>query len=153
MSIILTLDENSLDCVVPLIDKYENNIKAAEPIFKLEGRRLEEIMRTLPHYQASYDEMYNESKSIIEWIESIKSKRTAKLWKKYNEGYSRQLSTKDIQIYIEGEKEIIELNQILIEMVLIKNNLFSIVDALKQMGWMMGNITKLRISEMQDAIL
>jgi hypothetical protein len=153
MSFLLTLDEERLEEIIPLLPRYEQKIQAAEPIFKVEGRRLEEVMRTLPHYQSSYDQSYQEMKGLEEWILNIKEKKVGKLWKKYNEGYSRQLSTKDITMYIASEKEIVELNQIIIEVVTLKNNLEAIVEALKQLGWMVGHITKLRVSEMQDAIL
>lgn len=153
MSFILTLDEEKLDVIITLLPKYEDKIKAAEPIFKLEGRRLEEVMRTLPHYQASYDEMLNELKSLEAWIEGIRDKKTARLWKKYNEAYSRALSTRDIQAYIAGEKDIVEINQIIIEVSLLRSHMFSIVEALKQIGWMVGHMTKLRVAELQDAIL
>lgn len=153
MSFILTLDEDKLDAIIPLLPKYEERIRNAETIFKLEGRRLEEIMRTLPHHQASYDESLNELKALDEWVNNIKEKKIAKFWKKYNEGYSRQLTTRDIQAYIAGEKEIVEINQIIIEVTLLKNNLASIVEALRQLGWMVGHVTKLRVAEMQDAVL
>lgn len=153
MSFLLTLDEEQLGEIVNLLPKYEEKIASAEPIFKLEGRRLEEIMRTLPHYQSSYDASYQELKALEEWLNIIREKKIGKLWKKYNEGYARALAARDIQAYINSEKEIVELNQIIVEIVLLKNHLLSIVEALKQMGWMVGNITKLRISEMEDAIL
>lgn len=153
MSFLLQLDDDKLEDIIPLLDRYEKKCAAAEPIFKIEGHRLEEVMRTLPHYQSSYDQTYQELKSLEDWILNIKDKKVAKLWKKYNENYSRQLSTKDIQMYIAGEKEIVELNQIIIEVVALKNNFAAIVEALKNLGWMVGHITKLRIAEMQDAIL
>lgn len=153
MSFLLNLDEEKLDRIVPLLPKYEEKIAASEPIFQLEGRRLEEIMRTLPHYQATYDQAYQELKSLEEWVNNIKEKKVGKLWKKYNESYSRALSTRDIQAYIASEKDIVELNQILIEVILLKSSMLSIVEALKQMGWMAGHVTKLRIAEMQDTIL
>jgi hypothetical protein len=153
MSFILTLDDERLEEIVPLLPRYEERIAAAEPIFLIEGKRLEEVMRTLPHYQSSYDQSYQELKGLEDWLNNIKDKKVSKLWKKYTEGYSRQLTTKDITAYIAGEKDIVEINQILIEVALLKNNTLAIVEALKQLGWMVGHITKLRISEMQDAIL
>lgn len=153
MSFLLTLEEDDLQAIIPLLPKYEEKIAAAEKIFKLDGRRLEEIMRTIPQHQAAYDEYLNELKGLQEWLDNIKEKRIAKFWRKYLEGYNRTLSTRDIQAYIAGEKEIVELNQIIIEVTLLKNNMSSIVEAVKQMGWMMGNVTKLRISDLQDSIL
>ena len=153
MSLTLSLSESELDKIIPLMDKFEARVKAAEPIFNLDGRKLEEVLRTLPYHQASYDQTLQEVKAVEEWLLVIKEKRVAKAWKKFNEGYSKALSTRDIQAYIGGEKDIVEINQILVEIVLIKNNLAAIVDAIKQIGWMCGNLTKLRIAELQDYIL
>lgn len=153
MSFLLQLNEDKLDQLVSLLAKFEDKIEAAEAIFKLEGRKLEEILRTVPHYQASYDQSLQDVKGLEDWVTNIKEKKVGKLWKKYNEGYSRQLTARDIQAYIAADQEIVELNQILIEIVVIKNNLSAIVDAIKQIGWMCSNITKLRVSEIQDIML
>lgn len=153
MSFLLTLSEDKLEEIVPLIAKYEDKIKAAEPIFKLENRRLEEIMRTLPYYQSSYDQAHQDMKALEDWVTNIKDKRVGKLWKKYTEGYSRQLTTRDIQAYIAADQDIVELNQILIEVTVLKNNFNAIVESIRQLGWMCSNIVKLRVSEMQDTIL
>lgn len=154
MSLTLTLVDSDLgDQIIPLIDKFEARIKAAEPIFNLDGRKLEEVIRTVPYHQASYDQTLQEVKAVEEWLLTIKEKRVAKAWKKYNEGYSRALTTRDIQAYIGGEKDVVEINQILIEIVLIKNNMAAIVDAIRQIGWMVSHITKLRVAELDEAIL
>jgi hypothetical protein len=155
MTFLLSLDENSTDYskIIDLLPRYEQKVKEAAPIFNLEGRRLEEIMRTLPHYQSNYDQTYQELKALEEWMTVIKDRLVAKYWRKYTESYSRVLTTRDIQAYIAGEKEIVQINQIMTEVSLIKNDALSIVEAIKQMGWMVGNITKLRIAEMEDAIL
>lgn len=153
MSFILLLEDTKLEEIVNHLPKYEQMIKDAEPIFKLEGRHLEEIIRTLPHYQSRYDQAVQEMKALDEWLGGVKDKRTAKLWKKYVEGYPKQLATRDVQAYIAGEKEIVELNQIAIEVTLIKNHLTSIVEAIKQMGWMVAHITKLRVAELNDLTL
>jgi len=153
MSFLLTIEESKLEAIIDLLEKYEHMVQAAAPIFKLEGRRLEEIMRTLPRHQAEYDLAFQELKSLEEWLETIKEKRTAKYWKKYLEGYPKQLATRDIQSYIAGEKEIVEMNQFIIEVTMIKNQLASIVEAIKQMAWMTGHTTKLRVAELGDVVL
>lgn len=153
MSFLLTINEENLASIIELLPKYEKKIQAAEPIFELDGKRLEEIAKTIPKYQHSYDSSYQELKGLEEMLNTIKEKRTAKLWKKYLEGYSRTLSTRDIQAYIAGEKDIVEITQIISEVTLLKSQLLAVVEAIKNMGWMVGNITKLRVAEMQEAIL
>lgn len=152
MSFILTLEMDKLDAILEILPKYEQKVKDAEPIFNLDGRKLEEIMRTLPFHQSTYSRAHHEIKAVEEWITNVKEKESAKLWKKYLEGYPKQLSQRDIQAYIAGEKIIVEINQILIEVQLIKNHLSDIVDAIKNMGFMMGHVTKLRVAELDEAI-
>ncbi len=149
----MKFESEKLDELTSVLPKYEEKIQAAAPIFKVEGQRLEAIARTLPHHQSSYDQSLQELKALEDWVINLKEKMTARLWRKYNEGYSRQLSTRDIQAYIAGEPEIVAINQILIEIKLHKDQCAAIVEALKQLGWMVSHITKLRVAEMQDAIL
>jgi len=153
MSFILTLEMDKLDQILEILPKYEQKVKDSAVIFELEGRKLEEIARTLPHYQQNYGKAYQDMKALDEWLQNVKEKETARLWKKYVEGYPKQLSTRDVQAYIAGEKVIVELNQIIIEVQLIKNQLYEVNDGLKTMGWMVGHITKLRVSELQETIL
>jgi uncharacterized coiled-coil protein SlyX len=153
MSFILTLEMDKLEQILEILPKYEQKVKDAEVVFELEGRKLEEIARTLPHHQQNYGRAYQEMKALAEWLQNVKEKETAKLWKKYVEGYPKQLSTRDIQAYIAGEKVIVELNQIIIEVDLTKNHLYEITENLRNMGWMVGHITKLRVSELQETVL
>lgn len=155
MSFLLTLDNTSNDYsrIIDILPRYEKLIEEAKPIFAIEGKRLEEVMRTIPHHQSRYEQAYHDMKALEEWLTTVRDRITSKLWKKYNEHYSRALSTKDIQSYIAGEKEMLELNQVVTEVSLLKNNLYAIADAIKQMGWMMGHVTKLRVAELQDVIL
>jgi hypothetical protein len=78
-------------------------------------------------------------------------KLNARYWKKYVEGYPRQLGPKDIQAYVSGEKEMVEMTQIILEVALVKQRLESTVRGFEQMGFMMGHVTKIRVAEMQDA--
>jgi hypothetical protein len=153
MSFLLTLDDEKLDQLIPFIEKYEAAITNAEPVFQLTGKKIEALCKDLPHHMSSYDQYYQELKSLEEWLISRREKVNARLWKKYTEGYSRALSAKDIQAYIAGEKDYVAFTEVILEIGNLKGKMQSIVKALEQMGWMLSHITKLRIAEMQDAIL
>lgn len=153
MSFLLTLDDEQLDQLIPFIEKYENAIEQAEPIFQLTGKKIEGLCKDLPHHMSKYDQYYQELKSLEEWLISRREKVVARLWKKYTEGYNRALTAKDIQAYIAGEKEHIVFTEFILEIGNLKGKMQSIVKALDSMGWMLSHITKLRIAEMQDAVL
>jgi len=153
MSFLLSIDENDLSQLIPFIDRYEQLIIDIEPYFDLNGKRLEAQCKDLPHFMSRYDQSYQELKSLEEWLISKRDKVAARLWKKYTEGYSRALTSKDIQMYIAGEKDFAAFTEFILEIGNLKGKFQSIVKALEQMGWMLSHCVKLRIAEMQDTIL
>lgn len=157
MSVIMSLDTRDDAELFPqllsIISTYENFVEEAEPLFKIDGKKLEEVCRTLPKNLSVYDRRYQEMKTLEEWMVVKRDKIQSKLWKKFLEGYPRALASKDIQMYIQGDAEYVEFTEIMLEVANIKAKLQSIVKAFEQLGWMVGHITKLRIAELQDTVL
>jgi hypothetical protein len=152
MSFLFRLSEN-LEKVIEHIAKYETAIAEAEELFNMEGKKLEYLCRVLPANIVRYDEYHNELKSLEDYLKAKRDVIESKLWKKYVEGYSRALSTRDIQAYIQGDAEYVSYTELILEVVHVKTQIKSIVEAFGQMGWMLSHVTKLRVAEMQDAIL
>lgn len=153
MSFLFTLEEDKLaEQLPPLFEKFENHVKNAEPLFELEGMRLELIARNLPQHQAFYAHRANEMKHVMKWLENYKAKLESRFTKNYSQG-QRALSARDITTFIGGEKDIVELNQLIIEANLLYSQLDQIVEAFQQMGWMVGHITKLRVAELQEVVI
>ena len=153
MSFLFTLEEDRLAEQLPAIfENYEKHITAAEPLFQLAGLRLELIARNLPHHQTFYAQRAAEMKQVMRWLENYKAKLEARFTKNYSQG-QRALAVREATTYINGEKDIVELNQLIIEATLLYTQLDEIVEGFRQMGWMVGNITKLRVAELQEVIL
>lgn len=153
MSFLFTLEEDKLADQLPaLFENYEKHIKNAEPLFELEDMRLELIARNLAQHQMFYAHRATEMKHVIKWLENYKAKLEARFTKNYSQG-QRALGVREAATFINGEKDIVELNQLIIEASLLYTQLDEIVEGFKQMGWMVGNITKLRVAELQEVIL
>jgi len=144
---------NDLTKILTYLTKYDEELEKAEPLFKLEKQRLELLCRTHPQYLARYDQLLAEIKSLEDIVQLRLEQEESKHWKKYNEGYPRQLTARDIQAYISGEKEVVAIKEILLEVQSYKMQFNAIVEAFKSMGWSLNNIVKLRVSELQDTIL
>lgn len=142
-----------LSSVVSYLKRYEDQLEEIRSIFQIEGKRLEAVNRTLPGYLARYDEIYNELKTLEDFLDKRRDVTVAPLWKKYNEKYSRQLTTRDITAYIAGEPDYVSITELLLEVKLLKEKYGAVVKALEQMGWSLKNIVELRIHELQDAVL
>lgn len=139
--------------IVDILDKANGELLAAEPVFDLNGRKLEEICRTHPHYLANYEQRRMDLKSLGDLVQAKRDALESRLWRKYLEGYQRALTSRDIQAYILGEPEYVQLTELLLEVTHLRDQFASVVKALEAMSWMLSHVTKLRVAEMQDAIL
>lgn len=153
MSFLFELDEEKYQEQLPdLFAKAEKEIAKAEPLFSIEGERLEILMRDLPKHQSHYAQKCQEMKHLMKWLENSKDKLEATHHKNYSKG-QRALSTTDQRVLMGGEKNIVEMNQLIIESTLLYSQLNSIVEAFVSMGWMLGHITKLRVAELSEIII
>jgi hypothetical protein len=138
--------------LMPFYEQWEKEIANAEPIFKIEGERIEKLARDLPHHQVFYAQRAQEVRAAVKWLEIMKAQKEARHIKNYNNS-PRALAAREQSAYIQGEKDIVEMNQLIVNTALVQQQFEEIVEAVKQMGWMIGNITKLRVAEMQDAVI
>lgn len=153
MSFLLALDESRLaEQLIPILEAFEADIEKAEPLFKLEGEKLEHIARTLPYHQSYYDQRAQEAKHLVKWLENYLEKIEARLTKNYLNG-QRAYGARETSTLIGGEKDMVEQKQLIIEASLAHQKLESIVEAFKQMGWMLGHVTKLHVASIQDVVL
>lgn len=133
-------------------DYWEKEIAGAEPIFQMEGEKIEKLARDLPHNQVHYAQLALEAKAVVKWLEIQKGKAESRYIKNYNNS-PRALGVKEQSIYLQGEKEVIELNQLIVDTALKQCQLEEIVEGIKQMGWMIGNIVKLRVADIQEMVI
>lgn len=155
MSFLFTLDEDveRLKTQLPdIFEAYEDEIQKAAPLFELDGQKLEMIARTVPKHQAFYADKCVEARQLVKWLENSKAKIEAIHLKNYSRG-QRALSASDQKIFLAGEPSIIEFNQLIIEATLFYNKFDAIVEAFKQMGFMVGNITRLRVADLDTIVL
>lgn len=135
------------------LERYERYIVDAEPLFVLEDMRLELLCRSHPGWLSKYFQYEQELKGIEATLLIKKDELEGKLWKRYVEGYSRQLSNTDIKNYIASEKDVVSLSHVLQEVVFVKNKMSAIVEGFRQMGFALRNIVQLRVSSLQNEIL
>ena len=115
MSFLFELQEERLAEQLPdIFAKAEAEILKAEPLFDIEGERLEVLARMLPKHQAYYNELAQEMKHLVKWLENYKAKQEAILLKNYSRG-QRALSATDQRILLAGEKDTVETTQLIIE--------------------------------------
>lgn len=148
-----TLNDVQLSRIPGRIAVYEQLIENAEPVFQLEGKSLEAACKEHAQNLMFYDVMLQECKTVEETIRVKLDEIESNLYRRLNENNNRALGTRDIQQYIKGEPQYVAAYEILLEVVHVKRKLEAVVEALKSMGWMINNITKLRIAQLEHITL
>lgn len=135
------------------LPRYEKAIADAEPLFNMEGERIEYLCRSQPKWLFEYSTMESELKVMVETLTSKRDEVQGKLWKKYVEGYARALSSTDIKSYINNEKEFAIITQIINEVNFVKAQMSAIVESFRQMGWALKLVVELRVNQLHQEIL
>lgn len=131
---------------------YEAHVQSAQEPLNFEGERLEVVMRNLPHHQGQYDLWAKDMRAVVKWLENHRLKIEGRLLKNYHQS-SRAFSDKELRGLLNGDREILELNQVIIEAETLQQKLDAIVEAFRQLGWMVGHVVKLRVAELQDVVI
>lgn len=139
--------------VLEYLDGYQKAISSIEPFFVLEGRKLVEICQNIPKELVRFKRYAAELKSIEELLTVRREEYEGQRWKLYNQTNNKQLTTKDIQQYIKGEKEYVDYCELILEITFLRNNMNAIIESLDVMNWQMGHITKLQVSMLEQVVL
>lgn len=148
-----TVSDLQLKRMTARLQSYEALIDAAAPLFELDGVSLESACKNHAQNLMFYNNSLQECRTIEDVVKLKLEEVEGQLYKKYNENHQRALGQRDIGQYIKGDPAYVEIYEVFLEVVLIKRNLESIVDALKSMGWSLNNIVKLRIAQLEDVTL
>ena len=111
---------------------------------------LEKASASLPGIVEQRFNQLQEIEAILEYL-NIELRRTrSKAFKKYLENYQRALSSRDCEKYCEGEADVVDLEKIVNEFALLRNQWLGIIKGLDIKQWQLSNIIKLRTAGMED---
>ena len=136
------------DCIMFYNDEYQ---KARQEV-KLFGN-LEKASASLPGIVEHRFSQLQEIEAILEYL-NIELRRTrSKSFKKYLEHYNRALSSRDAEKYVDGEQDVVDMDKLINEFALLRNQWLGITKGLDQKQWQITNIVKLRVAGMEDATI
>lgn len=94
-----------------------------------------------------------EIEAVLNYFNIQLKKIRSDTFRKYLENYNRELSSRDVDRYVDGDKNVIDLEILINEISLIRNKYLGIIKALESKNFMLGHITRLRTSGMNDLSL
>ncbi len=134
------------------IEYFYKEIDSARAEARIHGN-VERASASLPGIVEHRFNQLQEIEAILEYL-NIELRRTrSKAFKKYLENYQRALSSRDVEKYVDGEADVVDMEKIINEFAMLRNQWLGIIKALDIKQWQLSNIIKLRTAGLEDITL
>ena len=134
------------------VEYFEAELVAAKYECRITGN-LEKAAASMPGVVEQRFSQLQEIEAILEYLNIELRRLKSSHFRKYLESYARALSSRDVEKYVEGEADVVDMEKIINEFALLRNKWLGITKALDQKQWQITNIIKLRVAGMEDATL
>lgn len=131
---------------------FESELEEARREVRLSGN-LEKAAASMPGTVEQRFSQLQEIEAILEYLNIELRRLKSSFFRKYLENYARALSSRDVEKYVDGEADVVDMEKIINEFALLRNKWLGITKALDQKQWQITNITKLRVAGMEDATI
>lgn len=152
MSVIFEIKPD-LTNLIDFLDRYERAIKDLDEELKLKGKPLGQANSENPSLLAYYDERKAELKSLCSFLEMRVDKIKGEIWRRYTENHSRELSSRDKDMYIKAEPEYLNSYQLLICVQEMYQRYCVAVDGFIARGFSLRNITNARVVQVDSGLI
>lgn len=138
-----------------IIEEYENLIDEEEVAKKLQirGKALETANTEQASWQFYFETRKAEIHSIVKWLEGKLAAVRGKYFKTYTEHYSRELSDRQKDKYIDNEKDVLDQLEVYLQVKELYEKYEAVCNAFKSRGFALRNITEIRIRSLEDTII
>ena len=131
---------------------FESELVEARKDSRIAGN-IEKASASMPGIVETRFAQLQEIEAILEYLNIELRRLRSALFRKYLETYQRALTSRDVEKYVDGESDVIDMEKIINEFALLRNKWLGITKALDIKQWQLSNIIKLRVSGMEDASL
>lgn len=134
------------------IDYFYQELEQARAEVKIYGN-IEKASSVLPGIVEQRFNQLQEIEAVLEYLNIELRRLRSKTFKKYLENYQRALTSRDVEKYVDGEADVVDMDKIINEFALLRNQWLGIVKGLDIKQWQLSNIIKLRTAGLEDASL
>jgi hypothetical protein len=143
---------NDISNIPDAVEYFEAELITARYECRITGS-LEKAAASMPGVVEQRFTQLQEIEAILEYLNIELRRLKSSHFRKYLESYARALSSRDVEKYVEGEADVVDMEKIINEFALLRNKWLGITKALDQKQWQITNIIKLRVAGMEDATL
>lgn len=134
------------------LDYFYQELDSARKDVRISGL-VERASASLPGIVETRFNQLQEIEAILEYLNIELRKIRSKTFKKYLENYHRMLSSRDCEKYVDGEADVVDMEKVINEFALLRNQWLGIIKGLDIKQWQVSNIIKLRTAGMEDISL
>lgn len=134
------------------LDHFYGELEEAKKEVKIHGN-VEKASASLPGIVEHRFNQLQEIEAILEYLNIELRRIRSKAFKKYLENYPRALSSRDCEKYAEGEADVVDMEKIVNEFAMLRNQWLGIIKSLDIKQWQLSNIIKLRTAGLEDITL
>ena len=131
---------------------FESELQDARQEVKLKGN-VERAAAEMPGIVEHRFNQLQEIEAILNYLNIELRRLRSSFFKKYLENYQRALSSRDVEKYVDGERDVVDYEKIINEFALKRNKWLGLLKGLDQKQWQITNVVKLRVAGMEDASL
>jgi PP-loop superfamily ATP-utilizing enzyme len=133
-----------------MIEYYNKEIRESLSKLELKGKTLGQANKEQVAWLVHYDERRAELKALVKHFQIQVDKERGKLYLKYTESYSRELSERGKDKYIDKDDEFLIINEQLLEIEELYDKFTAIVEAFKARGFALRNLVELNVHQITD---
>ena len=134
------------------LDHYYNELEHARREVKIYGN-VEKASSSLPGIVEQRFNQLQEIEAVLEYLNIELRRIKSKTFRKYLENYQRALSSRDCEKFAEGEADVVDMEKVINEFAMLRNQCLGIIKALDIKQWQLSNIIKLRAAGLEDISL
>jgi hypothetical protein len=131
------------------LDYFYSELDQARIEVRIHGN-VEKSSSALPGIVEHRFNQLQEVEAILEYLNIELRRIRSKAFKKYLENYQRALSSRDCEKYVDGEADVVDMEKIINEFAMLRNQWLGIVKGLEIKGFQINNIIKLRAAGLED---
>lgn len=126
---------------------------AREEDLAMKGQQIERIAANIPGVVEHRYGQLQEIEAILEFLNIEMRKTRSRVFRRYLENYQRALSSRDVEKYVDGDDEVVDMAILINQFGLLRNQWLGLVKAIDQKSFSVNNIVRLRVAGLDDATL
>lgn len=152
MSRIVDLGKN-LEKLPIILAEYDEHLLNAPERLSIKGKMMEEALKEQAAWPIFYDEKRKELRTLTKFIEMKVGVVRSKHLRNYTENYSRELSDRVKEKYIDKEDDYLAMQELYLEIDELYEKYDAVVNAFTTRGFALRDIVVARSNSFHDALL